>query len=136
MHFKKGILFLLLFVTTALTAQDENIAVPFTLADRDRIMRTEQRLDALEKSIDQRFDAQQKSMDERFDAQNDKLNDIQTMLYFLLGSMIALIGFVLWDRRTAIAPVQREQKRLIRALEKYSDTEPKLAQILQETGIL
>jgi len=122
MHFKKGILFLLLFVTTVLTAQDENIAVPFTLADRDRIMRTEQRLDALEKSIDQRFDAQQKSMDERFDAQNDKLNDIQTMLYFLLGSMIALMGFVLWDRRTAIAPVQREQKRLIRALEKYSRT--------------
>ena len=117
-------------------AQNENTAVPFTLADRDRIMRTEQKLNALEKSIDQRFDAQQKSMDERFDAQNDKLNDIQTMLYFLLGSMIALMGFVLWDRHTAIAPVQREQKRLLKALEKYADTEPKLAQILRETGIL
>ncbi|RLD59056.1 MAG: hypothetical protein DRJ05_06975 [Bacteroidetes bacterium] len=73
-------------------------------------MRTEQRLDALKNSIDHRFDSQQKSMDERFNAQNDKLNDIQTMLYFLLGSMIALMGFVLWDRRTTIALVQREQK--------------------------
>jgi len=125
MVFRKGVLYLLLFVSSAIIAQDDNTPVPFTLADRDRIMRTEQRLDALEKSIDQRFDAQ-----------NDKLDGIQTMLYFLLGSMIALMGFVLWDRRTAIAPVQREQKRLIKALEKYSDTEPKLAQILRETGIL
>ena len=116
---------LVLLFTIGCFAQGENQAVPFTLADRDRIMRTEQRLDALEKSIDQRFDAQ-----------NDKLNDIHTMLYFLLGSMIALMGFVLWDRRTAVAPVQREQKKLIKALEKYSDTEPKLAHILRETGIL
>jgi hypothetical protein len=51
-------------------------------------------------------------MDERFDSLNKRFDSFETLLYFLLGAMFALFGFVLWDRGTAITPVQREQKRM------------------------
>lgn len=76
-----------------------------------------------------RFESLQKTMDERF-------SNILTLLYFLLGGMISLFGFVLWDRRSAITPVQREQKRVIEALQQYVKHDEKLHEILRKTGIL
>ncbi len=83
------LLLALLFVTGyKATAQDAdaraNTPVPFTLADRDRIMKLEngvemmnQRISSLEKSIDERFDAQ----DKRFDAQQNQTNILFGFLF-------------------------------------------------------
>ena len=59
------------------------------------------------------------------------------------AGIFALIGFVLWDRRTAISPVIRETKDLIereqkieRVLKEYAREEPRLKEILKRGGML
>ena len=68
--------------------------VPFTLEDRDRLIRLEQRMDALEKTMDARFAAQDAkliAMDAKFESKFDSLqkqiNDVKTLMYFVLGGM-------------------------------------------------
>jgi hypothetical protein len=61
----------------------------------------------------------------------------------VFAGIFALIGFVLWDRRTALAPAIRKNQeleerelRLEKALREYARREPKLAEILRSVGIL
>jgi len=57
--------------------------------------------------------------------------------------MIGLLGFVLWDRRTALSPAIRKNKELeerndkiVKALKEYAYKEPKLAEILRNVGLM
>jgi len=61
----------------------------------------------------------------------------------LFGGMGILIGFVIWDRRTALAPVIKKYKELEdreelieKALREYAKTEPKLAEILKKGRLI
>ena len=83
-------------------------------------------------SIDVRF----KSIDRRFDAQQKQLDNIFTLMLFLLGGIMGLIGFVIYDRRTAIKPVQREQELIINVLKEYSKKNNDLKEILKKAGII
>jgi hypothetical protein len=49
-------------------------------------------------AVDAKFEAQ----NEKFIAQNEKFDILFTLIYFVLGGIIGLIGFVLWDRRTSL----------------------------------
>jgi len=139
-----SIFILSLFVSLTCLAQErENTAIPFTLADRDRIMRTEQKLDAFQKNIDERFISLRNEMTTKFDAQQvqfkaqqKQLDNIYTLMLFVLGAIMSLIGFVIYDRRTAIKPVQQEQENIIRILRKYSEKNNDLSDILKNAGML
>ena len=57
--------------------------------------------------------------------------------------MFALVGFVLWDRRTALAPtmnqvedLRRRERDIEDVLRKYASREPELAEILRSLGLL
>ncbi len=77
-------------------------------------------------------------------------DDIDELKRFMLwgfgitfAGMFALIGFVLWDRRTAIAPVARANRELVEeemkiknVLKEYAREEPRLLEILKGFGIL
>ncbi len=59
------------------------------------------------------------------------------------AGIFMLIGFVIWNRRTAIAPVIRQTKEMekreeltVRALKEYAREEPRLAEILKSLGLL
>jgi len=59
------------------------------------------------------------------------------------AGMFALIGFVLWDRRTALAPavkkievLEKKEDRLEDALKEFAQKEPGLAKALRFAGIL
>ena len=61
----------------------------------------------------------------------------------LFGGMGILIGFVIWDRRTALAPAIKKYKELEekeelieKALKEYAKTEPKLAEILRSMRLM
>ena len=139
-----SIFILSLFVSLTCLAQErENTAIPFTLADRDRIMRTEQKLDAFQKNIDERFVSLRNEITTKFDAQQvqfkaqqKQLDNIYTLMFFVLGAIMSLIGFVIYDRRTAIKPVQQEQENIIRILRKYSEKNNDLSDILKNAGML
>jgi len=76
---------------------DVSSGVPFTQDDRDRIIRLEEG----QKSFQQ------------------QISDLRNLMYVelggiigLLAGMIGMVGFIIWDRRTAVAPVARKGKEL------------------------
>lgn len=120
-------------------AQDNNTPVSFTLGDRDRLMRNEQNIISLQKKMNTRFesvDIRFESIDKRFDNQQKQLDNIFTLMLFLLGGIMGLIGFVIYDRRTAIKPVQREQETILKVLKEYSEKHTDLNEILKKAGIV
>lgn len=75
--------------------------VPFTQEDRDRLRSIEIKVEKLEVKVDaleKRMDLLQKQIDEL-------RSDFRTYMSIVIGSIIALVGFIIWDRRTAISPV-------------------------------
>jgi hypothetical protein len=136
---------LFLALSLAAFAQDNNTPVPFTLGDRDRLMRNEQKIDALRTEINVRFesvDKQFESVNGRIESVNGRIDDLKdqigfltTLIIFVLGGMMTLIGFVIYDRRTAIKPVQHKQDKLEDILVEYSKKHPDLRDILKNAGI-
>ena len=104
------------------------------------------RIDDLSKRIDdqgKRIDDQGKRIDDlRIELKGD-ISDIRSLMYVILAGIISLIGFVLWDRRTALAPaikknkeLEEKEEKLEKALKEYALKEPKLAAVLRGLGIL
>ena len=60
----RKLMVILLFLLSSgnLFSQEENQVVPYTLADRERLVRLEVKIDEMSKSVDYRFDA----VNERF----------------------------------------------------------------------
>jgi hypothetical protein len=91
-----SIVFFILLSIPAL-AQEQQIVVPYTLADRDRAILTEAKINAMEAKMEFKFDSQQKQLD-----------DIKTLFYWGFGILISLFifmfGYMIWDRRTVMQP--------------------------------
>jgi hypothetical protein len=73
----------------------------------------------------------------------NRIDDLRSLIYVVLAGIIALIGFVIWDRRTALSPVISKTRELeerddltVRALKEYARREPKMAEVLKSLGIL
>ena len=120
-------------------AQEQQVVVPYTLADRDRAIQTEAKINAL----DIRFE----SIDKQFIFQQKKIDDIKTLFYWGFGILITLLifmlGYMIWDRRTAMQPaleqaakVHENSRNLIMTLREYSKKHADLAEILRTHGIL
>jgi hypothetical protein len=120
--------------------------VPYTLADRDRLIQVEANVNGLRNEMNAKFEAVDKrfdAVDARFEAMNAKMDS----LYWVNGVVVALIifmlGFIIWDRRTTLAPINSEIEELKRANEKMkaifikqAESQPKLLEILKNAGIL
>ncbi len=72
----------------------------------------QQRLDSLQREMDKRFEA----VDKRFEAMDRRIGDLHSTLIAFFGAMmailVALFGYIVWDRRTALRPVQDRLERL------------------------
>ncbi|MCS7154031.1 MAG: hypothetical protein NZ989_08840 [Bacteroidia bacterium] len=125
-----------------------NQPVPYTLADRDRLIRVEERLTSLEKEVEG-IQAQLARMESRHESDMAELRSqlarmesrSDTQFYTLLTILVGFIAFLLWDRRKALAPMEAKvaelQKdgdklsRLVQSLREYARTHPDLAEILR-----
>ena len=115
--------------------------VPYTLDDRDRLIRVEERLNSVEKQMAVEFD----SVDTRF-----------TFLYWALSILIGLVlinlGYTVWDRRTAIHPIKEKLKfieadkdninkkmvevdKIKAALKEMGESDQKIAEILKRVAL-
>jgi hypothetical protein len=127
------VLILLVVISTGeLFSQESNVEVPYTLSDRDRLVRNEQKIDALRQEMNIRFD----SVNRRIDDLQNQMGFMTTLLMFVLGAIMSLIGFVIYDRRTAIKPVQRDQKALIDLLGDYAKEDKRLKELMKNAGLL
>lgn len=111
-----------------------------------------QRFEDMNRKMDQRFEDMNRNMNQRFEAvdlrfedMNHRLNDIMTLMIggfgILFTGMFTLMGFVLWDRRTTVAPVVKkvqgledEKEAIIKVLQEYARVEPKMREVLTNTG--
>ena len=117
--------------------------VPYTLEDRDRLISVEATLREFKESVDQRI----QGVDKRIDNVDKRIERLETVMMggfgLLFTSMIGLVGFVLWDRRTALAPairasreVAEREDRIERALQELAQTDPRVAEALKHVGLL
>jgi hypothetical protein len=119
---------LLVAYKSVMAKTDGSRVVPFTQDDRDRIIRLEEGQKSLQQQI----------------------SDLRNLVYVVLGGiigllagMVGMVGFVIWDRRTAVAPVARKGKELEereelieKALKEYAKVEPRLAEILKSLKLM
>ena len=99
--------------------------------------------------VDKRFDDMNKRFDDinkRIDDMNNRIDDINNLMLWGFGiifaGMFVLVGFIIWDRRTALAPAIRKnkeleerQERIEKALKEFAIKEPRLAEILKQIGL-
>ena len=132
------LIFVLLF-SGILKAQEQQVVVPYTLADRDRAILTDAKISAL----DVRFE----SINKQFMYQQKQIDDIKTLFYWGFGILISLyifmLGYMIWDRRTAMQPAlerssiaEENSRTLISTLREYAKKHADLAEILRSHGIL
>ncbi|MFQ5685529.1 MAG: hypothetical protein ACE5GV_02600 [Candidatus Scalindua sp.] len=105
------------------------------------------RLDEGQKVINKRID------DLRSELKGDIVNlrsrlkediaDLRNLIYVVLAGIFAIISFVLWDRRTTIAPAVRKNRKLEEredkiecALKDLAMKDEKVADALKHAGIL
>jgi hypothetical protein len=110
--------------------------VPFTQEDRDRIIRLEEG----QKSLQKQIEGLQKQIDDLRASLQRQIDDIKTFLLWGFGILISLmsvlIGFVLWDRRTAVAPVIQRTERIELALKQLAIKNPEISEALRQAGLL
>ncbi len=160
----KSILILILVIVGLTTMLNSNAGakeVPYTLEDRDRLIRVEARLYEIDKrfeqidkrfeQIDKRFeqiDKRFEQIDKRFEQIDKRFDDMFTYLWILAGIFTTLtgstIGFAIWDRRSMIRPFEFRIKeleqgkidRLISSLRDIAQIDKNVADILRKHNLL
>jgi hypothetical protein len=137
-----SLLFISLLNLPAL-AQEKQVIVPYTLADRDRAILTEAKVNSLDTKIEIRFE----SIDKQFVSQQKQIDDLKTLFYggfsILITLFLFMFGYMIWDRRTAMKPALEQASRamldnrnFLTVLRDYSKKHPDLADILRTHGML
>jgi hypothetical protein len=123
---------LLMLLTATLPIFSQVKEVPFTLDDRDRIIRTEEQVNSLRNEMNAKFEA----VDQRFETLNWGIG-------ILVALMLFLLGYIIWDRRTALNPIQVKTiilEERVRKLEHISKEQakkdPVFAELLRAAGLL
>lgn len=100
------------------------------------------KIDGLKQEMNTKIDGLRQEMNTKIDNVNIRLDSLQSLLYVILAGMFALVGFVLWDRKTALAPaikktieLEEREEKIEKVLKEYALQEPRLASVLKQTGI-
>jgi len=135
---KKYFIILVLLIS-GIYSNAQQQEVPYTLADRDRIIQVEANLNGLRNEMNAKFEA----VNMRFDSLDAQFDSIYWILGVVVALMLFMLGFIIWDRRTTLAPINSEIEELKRANEKMkaifikqAESQPKLLEILKNAGIL
>ena len=108
-----------LLLISDIQAQEQIIS--YTQADRDRMVRVETQVEAMQSQINR--------LEDKFDS------------YFMWGfglvlmSIFGLMGFIIYDRRTTLAPVESKTERIIKVLKEAAEKDPVLREALKKTAL-
>jgi predicted nucleic acid-binding Zn-ribbon protein len=120
--------------------------VPYTLEDRDRLIRIETSLKEFKDSVDKRFEQVDKrfeqvdkrfeQVDKRFEQVDKRFEQIINFLWMLVTIFVGItgvtIGFAIWDRRSMIRPFETKVKQIEGELELEKDKVENLILSLRE----
>jgi len=112
-----------------------------SLSDKDIIEKLA-RLEEGQRGLSKRIDDINTRIDDLRSELRGDIADLRGLVYIVLAGIISLIGFVIWDRRTALSPVITKTKQLedkddltVRVLKEYARKEPKMAEVLKSLGL-
>ncbi len=112
--------------------------VPYTLEDRDRLVRVETKVDQIDKRFDQ-IDKRFEQIDKRFEQVDRRFERLENVMMWGFGllftTMVGMVGFVLWDRRTAVAPVARAMKEKEAEIEELKKRERLLEEAVRDYAV-
>jgi hypothetical protein len=142
----KNLIVILFFLNLTAGTFAQVQEVPFTLDDRDRIMRTEEQI----KSTNEKIESLRNEMNAKFEAVDTRFENLESKFelnFWLFGILFALIlfimGYIIWDRRTALYPVQEKTQNLDNRMVKLESIareqakkDPDFAEILRLAGLL
>ena len=114
--------FFLIILCIPIWVRAEIKEIPFTLDDRDRIIRTEQRVESIQADMNTRFE--------------QLFNFLWAIIGIFTTSMISVFGFAFWDRKLSLSPIRRDNDKVINALREYAKHQPKLLEVLKNAGLL
>lgn len=134
------------------------------ISDREiveRLTRLEEGQKALHSDMNQRFEAIDQRFKELRNDMNSRIIGLQNTMLALFGAIITLIvalfGYIVWDRRTMVKPLAERLdrleydilrdldlrhkegsvvSRLVKALTKHARNDPKLTEILRDFSLL
>ena len=128
----KKVVFIVLLLFIGLQTYSQSREVSFTLDDRDRIMRTEEKLVSF-----------RNEMNTKFEAVDSKIETLYWGFGILIALMLFLFGYIVWDRRTALNPIQNKTISLDERVNKIelvyrqqAQKDPGFAEILRHAGLL
>lgn len=81
-------------------------------------VKMDERFDAIDQrfdAVDQRFDAIDKrfeAVDQRFESIDDQFGRLWSLMLVIIAGIFGLIGFIVWDRRTVLKPVEQRLGRM------------------------
>lgn len=82
----------------------------------DSVDKQFEQVDKQFEQVDKRFDVMQHNMDNRFDSIEKKIDQLVLLMTAIVGAFAAIvaitIGFAIWDRRTAVRPLQAQIRLL------------------------
>ncbi len=135
----QNIIFLLLLIMPWIS-EAETKEIPFTLDDRDRIIRTEQKVEALNLKIDSKVDGLRSEMNARFESIDKRFDQLFNFLWAFIGiftaMMVSVFGFAFWDRKLSLAPMKKDNLKTLHALRDFAEHQPKLREILKNAGLM
>ena len=106
-----SILYIFAFIAFGQSKDERaNTPVPFTLADRDRLIKLEVQVEALDDKIDTEIG----SLRREIDSLCREMDSVRSLMYIIIAGIFGLIGFTVWDRRTFHLKLEKR----IEALEK------------------
>ena len=101
----------------------------FSQTSKD-ILEIKERLVRLEedrKTLSLRIDELDKRLNNRIDGIEKHMDYLVNLIYVVLAGMFALVGFVLWNRRSALAPairrtrdIEEREEKLERAIKEFA----------------
>lgn len=94
-----------------------------------------------------RLEEGQKSIQNQINGLQNQISGLRNVILGGFGVVFAgifsLIGFVIWDRRSAISPVinrtremEERQLLILKAMKEYALKEPKMSEVLKSLGLL
>ncbi|MBS3918212.1 MAG: hypothetical protein KG012_04935 [Deltaproteobacteria bacterium] len=97
----------------------------------------------MDKRLSSRIDELDKRLGSRIDNLEKRMDYLVNLIYVVLAGMFTLVGFVLWDRRSALAPairrtrdIEEREEKLERAIKEFALKNPDMKEILKSLGLL
>lgn len=150
----KKVIFIFAMILWALNVHSENREIPFTLEDRDRIIKLQAEVASLrnemtsnDASLRNEIISLRNEMITLFESQQRQIDDLKAMFFWGFGILITLslfmLGYIIWDRRTVLHPVQKKiedvrekYQTLLNALRELAKEQPRLSDVLHSHGLL